>query len=139
MLAARLSLLSTFKSKIYMAFLIRSESLQYLVFKLLCMPIIYYVNHGGRNNGIFRIVVRSGFKLIILGASGAAIVTSLGAPENQALTSILSNILLIVSATIGANYIFHANMSLRDFPNKSKAPEELPKLLRVFFKTDKNK
>lgn len=87
---------------------------------------IYFINHGGRNNGIFRIVVTSGFRLILIGAAGAAIIGVNGTTENKAFTDAAIQFVLVLSAGVGGSYIAHANMALRDFPNKINGPETLP-------------
>lgn len=98
-------------------------SLQYAVLTVWVILAVYLINRGGRNNRDFQIVVSSGFRLIVIGCAAAAIVGALGEPQS-AFTSAAFNFVLVLSAAIGANYIAHANMSLRDFPNKIANPKE---------------
>ncbi len=83
----------------------------------------YFINRGGRNNGIFSIVVSSGVYLIALGCGAAALIAINGDPSKSVFTLGAVNFVLVLAAAVGANYISHANMSLRDFPNKSVMPE----------------
>lgn len=89
----------------------------------------YLINRGGRNNGIFRVVVSSGFRLILLGCIAAALLATYGDSSQSTFTAGAVNFVLVLSAAVGANYISHANMSLRDFPNRGVNPEKLPSFL----------
>ncbi len=83
----------------------------------------FLINYGGRNNGVFRIVVSTGFRLIFTGAVAAAIVGAMGNAENKIFTDAAIQFILVLSAGVGGSYIAHANMSLRDFQNKLNSSE----------------
>lgn len=99
---------------------------QNLIFVIWAIAAVFLVNRGGRNNGFFQIVAQSGYWLIFLGVVSAALIASNGSPDNPIFTSAAVNFVLILSAAVGANYISHANMSLRDNPNRPTGPEQLP-------------
>ena len=101
---------------------------QQIVLAIWMVAMLFLINHGGRNNGIFRVVVSSGFRLIVVGCGAAALIGAYGDPAQSTFTSAAVNFVLVLSAAVGANYISHANMSLRDFPNRSEGPEQLPSI-----------
>lgn len=107
---------------------ITSIYIQTITLLIWAVATMFFINYGGRNNGIFRIVVSTGFRLIIIGAVAAAIVGATGNTENKIFTDAAIQFILVLSAGVGGSYIAHANMSLRDFPNKSNGPEMLPGL-----------
>lgn len=110
--------------------------IQQVVLAAWAVGTVYLVNRGGRNNGIFRRVVSSGFRLILIGCIAAALIGGNGDKSQSVFTMGAVNFVLVLSAAVGANYISHANMSLRDFPNKTEGPEQLPDFL---LKESKNK
>lgn len=103
--------------------------IQQIVLSVWAIAAAYLINRGGRNNGIFRIVVSSGFRLVLLGCIAATLLAAYGDSSQSTFTAGAVNFVLVLSAAVGANYISHANMSLRDFPNKSVGPERLPSFL----------
>lgn len=102
---------------------------QQIVLSVWAIAAVYLINRGGRNNGIFMIVVSSGFRLILLGCIAAALLATYGDSFQSTFTTGAVNFVLVISAAVGANYISHANMSLRDFPNKNIKREKMPPLV----------
>lgn len=84
---------------------------------------VILINRGGRNNGIFSIVVQSGIHLIILGALAAGMIGATGTDANKWITDAAVQLVLVLSAGVGGSYVAHANMSLRDYPNRLDGPE----------------
>lgn len=99
--------------------------IQMTVLSIWAVLTMYLINRGGRNNEIFIIVVQSGYRLILLGAITAAIITNFKDPSFPSFTEATMNFVLILSAAVGASYIAHANMSLRDNPNVSAEAKTL--------------
>lgn len=102
-----------------------SPAIQIITFAIWAAATLYLINKGGRNNGIFRIVVTTGYRLIIAGAVSAAIIGAAASGDSKILTDAAIQFILVLSAGVGGSYIAHANMSLRDFPNKLDGPETL--------------
>jgi hypothetical protein len=98
---------------------------QYVVFAIWAGFTVFLVNRGGRHNRDFRIVVSSGIRLIVFGVGGAALLkglstTDVGVPQ---FTDAAVNFVLVLAASIGASYVAHANMNLRDHPKGDNGPK----------------
>ena len=100
-----------------------NNEIQILIILIWAILTIYLINYGGRNNRIFHIVVQSGFRLILIGAVAAALVITYKDPTLEYFTTAAMNFILILSSAVGASYIAHANMSLRDNPNTPSKTE----------------
>ena len=90
---------------------------QILICSIWAILTVYYINKAGRNNNIFLIVVQSGFRLILIGAIAAAFIISFKDASSESFSNAAINFILVLSSAVGANYIAHANMALRDKPN----------------------
>lgn len=101
-------------------FLTEPQIVTFLVWGVLAVILI---NRGGRNNGIFSIVVQTGIHLIILGALAAGMIGATGTDANKWITDAAVQLVLVLSAGVGGSYVAHANMSLRDYPNRLDRPE----------------
>jgi hypothetical protein len=101
---------------------------QYLVLAGWSVATVLLVNWAGRNNRSFRVVVAAGVRLIILGVGTAAMSKAVAttAPGVTAFTDACVNFVLILAASIGANYVAHANMNLRDHPKGDNGPKLAP-------------
>ncbi|WP_321922241.1 hypothetical protein [Burkholderia sp. BCC1998] len=106
-------------------FALHATHAQYVVFAIWSGITVFLVNRGGRHNRDFRIVVSSGIRLIVFGVGGAALLKGLSTTDAGVLqfTDAAVNFVLVLAASIGANYVAHANMNLRDHPKGNNGPK----------------
>lgn len=87
---------------------------QLIVLGFWALLAVILINSGGKHNTSYVRVVQAGFRLIVIGVFAAGALGIFGSTEGAAFTGAATNFVLIFSAAIGANYISHAKMSLRN-------------------------